>query len=598
MTRKRTIWLGLASGGVLLAALTAWCWHGLSPTAFDSLAEAASPRLARAATTSLVERQAGPAPYVRLEATYNDGQQRAPDTANGLAVTQQVRRVPGPDGDESELVFSIVNRSPVVANAVFFLQQNPLPVDPTRDHRLTAQVELDASDQRTLMGIGFHLLGPDGRYLGEHMPESAVAALKLPGPQALAATYRLSAAREAGDRVAALLVPRVSIANIEPGASLKATVRWAPVRVIAEQATPQARLQSPEAQPAATRRAGLPGMLVGNSFHRYPGVSERLFGPIRMQYQFARSLAADGMSGMEWWRGEDDYHWRDVDAWAAFHARGGRKLLVVFSGSPQWASAAPHQPSSMELPGYAAPPARRYWPAYGRMVRETVKRLKGKLVGVECWNEPNLPGSFTGTQTELADLCKLVADNARSVDAAVPVVCPQPESPLGLGFIYGARTSQGEPIHKFCDYVGTHLYGPLAHDAQGRPYSSQSIDEAMAMLRRMGTRFGIPADKRLAITEYGVAGCNTSGSRAHPLPFGRMPSSEAGDALYQSIAALQAHGVSMLALYSYDHGDSSPQCRPGGSFIRSMKLDAEGRQQPDDEVIQRVNDAVRDFGRR
>lgn len=598
MTRKPTTWLGLAGGGIMLAALTAWFWFGLSPTAFDSLAEAASPRLAGVAVASPGDGPSDSRPYVRLEARYNDGQERALNAANALAVTQQVRKASGPDGDQSELVFSITNHSPVVANAVFFLTQTPLQVDPTRDHRLTAQVELEASDQRTLMGIGFHLLGADGRYLGEQMPESAVAALKLPGAQPLAATYRLAAAREAGDSIAALLMPRVSIANIEPGASLRATVRWTPVRVMAEQPAPQAQPVTLAAQPAVARHAGQAGMLVGNSFHRYPGVSERLFGPIRMRYQFARSLAADGMSGMEWWRGEDDYRWQDVDAWGAFHARDGRQLLVVFSGSPQWASAAPDQPSAMELPGYAAPPARRYWPAYGRMVRETVKRLRGKLAAVECWNEPNLVGSFTGTQTELADLCKLVADNTRAIDPKVPVVCPQPESPLGLGFVYGARTSQDEPIHQFCDYVGTHLYGPLARDAQGQPYSSQSIDDAMEMLRRMGTRFGVPADKLLAITEYGIAGCNTRGSRAHPLPFGRMPSREAGDALYQSIAALHAHGVSMLALYSYDHGDSSPQCRPGGSFIRSMKLDAEGRQQPDEEVIDRVNQAVKDFGRR
>lgn len=596
MTRKQSIWLGLAGSGFMLTMLTAWFWHGLSLTALDSLAAAATPQAQAHAASS--QRALAPPPSVRLEAQFNDGVDRPLDAANGLAVTQRVHSVPGLDGDEAELEFAVTNHSAVVANAVFFLTRTPLPIDPARDFRLTAQVELDASDQRTLMGIGFHLLGPDGRYLGEHMPEAAVAALKLPGAQALAATYRPSAAHEAGRPAAALLLPRVSIANIEPGASVKATVRWVPVRAIAEPLTDATRAAPSAALALTARGSGLPGMLVGNSFHRYPGASERLFGPIRMRYQFARSLAADGMSGMEWWRGEDDYHWRDVDVWAAFHAREGRKLLIVFSGSPQWASAAPHQPSSMELPGYAAPPARRYWPAYGRMVRETVKRLKGKLAGVECWNEPNLPGSFTGTQTELADLCKLVADNARSVDAAVPVVCPQPESPLGLGFVYGARTSQGEPIHQFCDHVGTHLYGPLARDAQGRPYSSQSIDDAMEMLRRMGARFGIPADKRLAITEYGVAGCSTSGSRDHPLPFGRMPSSEAGDALYQSIAALRAHGVSMLALYSYDHGDSSPACRPGGSFIRSMKLDAGGRQQPDDEVIQRVNDAVREFGRR
>jgi len=76
-----------------------------------------------------------------------------------------------------------------------------------------------------------------------------------------------------------------------------------------------------------------------------------------------------------------------------------------------------------------------------------------------------------------------------------------------------------------------------------------------------------------------------------------MPSSEAAEALYQSMAVFRAYGVSLLALYSYDHGDNNPGCRPGGSFIRMTQMDASGKQKIDPVVARRLNDAVTDFGR-
>lgn len=75
-----------------------------------------------------------------------------------------------------------------------------------------------------------------------------------------------------------------------------------------------------------------------------------------------------------------------------------------------------------------------------------------------------------------------------------------------------------------------------------------------------------------------------------------MPSDDAGEALYRSVRAFRQAEVALLGLYSYDHLDRNPTCLPGGSFLRTMKVDQGGVQQPDHVVLRRINDAVRDFG--
>lgn len=619
-----------------------------------------------------------------------------------LSASYEARAVAG---GEYELSFSMKNGSSVMANAAFFLSPQTLKVQPGVHYELKAEMELASSDQRAEVGIGYHLLGAQGRYLTEYVPGSARAFWRLPGPQPLVADYALPITPGPDSRAVQAIAPRLSIINLAPGASLSARMRWRPVQLKAplllrptlhalsvpellgrpgqilrlkitgvglgdgaaaagleaalvirraddkdapavsvtkpasgwkrqrlvadvwQLALPTdlapgryeilfglkeggARLKTllaPAPGVRATSTSGLfqvgqltvtgaaTGMWIGASFHRYPGPSERRLGPVAMDYQFARSLSADGLGDMGWWQGEDKYRWSQLDAWAAFHARPGRGLLMVFSGSPTWASASPSQPSAMAIPGFAAPPAQRYWPAYGRMVYETVKRLKGKLLAVECWNEPDLVGGFTGTSTQLADLCKIVAGNARRVDPTIPVICPQPESPRGLPFVYGAKTSQGEAIEQFCDYVGSHVYGAMGEDRQGEPLGSTSIETVMRTIRSMNKRYGIA--KPIAVTEYGIAGCATGSSASHPVPFGHMESAEAGEALYQSIGAFGQEGVALLGLYSYDHGDNNPRCRPGGSFLRTMELDRSGAQRPNPIVLEDINRAVRDFGR-
>lgn len=338
------------------------------------------------------------------------------------------------------------------------------------------------------------------------------------------------------------------------------------------------------------------GMWVGQAIHRYPGSSEKLLGPFQGDYDFVRSLASDEAHRMQWWLGPDEYDWRGLTRWAHHHAKDGqRRLVFTFSGSPRWASASPNQYAAMGVPGNAAPPAKQYRAAYERMVLATVERFKTRILASECWNEPNSTDFFTGTPTELADLCKSVHRATKAVDPKIPVICPQADDPSHLDWVYSAKTSAGEPIHQFCDMVGAHVYNRLGWDEQGRDFAKQRLADVLEEMWLMSRKYGIE-HKPLAVTEFGINSCVLKPTSDYPVVFGKMPSEVAAEALYQSAAVFREMGVSMMAFYSYDHPNNNPECRPGGSFIRMTKVDWLGSMTIDSVVAKRVADAVFDFG--
>lgn len=692
MTRRQKVWLSLTTAASVLLCVSWFCWWWLSSGA-ATVTMAATTQGGLEELVSLGE----PA-SVRVEHSFNDGQQRPLNQPGGLQLRYATRVVT--QGKESGLEFEVTNQSPVVANIGFFLTDRSVVLRPGRQHRMVAVVEnATTTDMRASMGLGFHLYGDRG-YLGELAQSSGRVAWHLPAAQTLEAELSgLSGPEGSGAPKSTAIAPRVAVINIQPGTTVKAGFRWQAMRIlpavsdlpvlVERLVTPQATvsesgvyhltvrgvaslsvseedeevltLKGSEGQWSIRRAAGRwvgrgevasswdwrlpaetkpgvyevlfgirpngnngpwkhlrlgrgvveqadgtlklgkvhvvssrgPVMRVGMSFHRYPGRSEQALGLLQLQYDFARSLAADGMSGMEWWKGVDQYEWGMVDQWAGFHARDGRGVIMVFSGSPTWASARPKEPSAMWIPGYAAPPERRYWDAYARMVEATVKRLHGQLTAVECWNEPDLMGGFTGTSTELADLCKIVSTRTKAVAPEVSVICPQAESAHGMPFVLSAKTSDGVPITQFCDYVGAHMYGAMGDDLSGRPYDEVRIHEELRRMHDFMAHFGI--QKPIAVTEYGIASCAGRPMGQHKM-FSSMSSEDAGTAMYQSVRAFREGGVRLLGLYSYDHEDRDPKCRPGGSFIRSTTSDMFGAQGPDKVVISRINDARKAFG--
>jgi hypothetical protein len=358
-------------------------------------------------------------------------------------------------------------------------------------------------------------------------------------------------------------------------------------------------------QLTVTRSAGLS---VGQHFHRIPGSSED--GPVLVPHHFVRSLNNDRVGAVQWWTGkktlceaktpglcggQSNQDWRSFDAWADFHAKAGeRKLLLTFSGSPAWASARPHEPSPYcDACGFTAEPAPQYMPAYRQMVAETVARYKDRLMGVECWNEPYFDDAgkprrssyFTGSPTALADVCKAIYLATKSIDTSILVFCPQAPSPEGMANVLSARTSQAEPVHRFCDVIGAHAYNAVGADTLGRDYGSSRIADAVRVMRETALRMKL--DKPLAITEWGIDKdfaliAPRSGS------FAAMASRDRGEMIYQTLATLQELGVGWIGLYSYD-SDLQGLWQGLDPVTRRPRYDAI--------QAQRLAAAVRDVGR-
>lgn len=350
------------------------------------------------------------------------------------------------------------------------------------------------------------------------------------------------------------------------------------------------------------------GLLIGQHFHRIPGSSED--GPILVPYHFVRSLNSDLVGMVQWWtgaktlceartpahcHGKSDEDWRAFDTWADYHAKAGeKKLLVTFSGTPAWASARPKEGSPYcDACGFTAEPAPKYLRAYQEMVARTVERYRSRLMGTECWNEPVFDAGgrplqnsyFSGTSTSLADVCKAIYLATKSVSPAIPVFCPQPPSPGDLKTILSARTTKGEPLHQFCDVIGTHAYNAVGKDEAGRDYASTRIADVVAAVR--ATALSLNIDKPLAITEWGIDANFRLAPPRHG-DFQSMSASERGKMIYQTLATLQELGVKWIALYAYD--DALEGLWQGRDSSTRQPIYASGQAEP-------MRAAFRDFGR-
>ena len=228
--------------------------------------------------------------------------------------------------------------------------------------------------------------------------------------------------------------------------------------------------------------------------------------------------------------------------------------MITFFGTPKWASARPDETSpycdvssAFRCGGLLAEPAPARMPAYQKMVIDTVARYRNQMFGVECWNEPAFdaagnPASnsfFSGSTTKLADVCKAIYIATKSVDATIPVYCPQAPSAGWLGSVLSARTSQNEPIHQFCDVIGAHAYDSYGTDKSGNDYSASHLGQEVAQMRAAASALAV--HKPLAITEWGIDKTVYDWS-----------SQARGDLMYQTLATAQELGISLIAIYSYD----------------------------------------------
>lgn len=309
-------------------------------------------------------------------------------------------------------------------------------------------------------------------------------------------------------------------------------------------------------------------MVIGNSFHSiHPGYS----APVG--HDIVRSLSHYKTKLDNWWRidpvsGEPVMAWEEKPANNNFNdwvlgVSGPflRKAVISFYGmrTEIAENAATGAWGASVKPGFISPPTPKGLIAYGKVVYKTVSKFKNSIYAVECWNEPDSTGPmghFSGTSTQLADLCQTVYTQTKLVDTAnqIKVLCPQASTPTGIGWILGARASNGELITKYCDTVGAHLYGHTGDDATGKPYSTSSLSNAIKDMKNRIAQFPGAAGKALAVTEFGTHQCLWNGGFTQKYPESRVATDNTlkGDIVYNSLLTLKEQNVRVVALYSYD----------------------------------------------
>jgi hypothetical protein len=126
------------------------------------------------------------------------------------------------------------------------------------------------------------------------------------------------------------------------------------------------------------------------------------------------------------------YDWTVLDHWIAAAQANHSPLLYTFSQTPQWASSNPDDQTCSYGPGQCAPPndlnadgtgPNQHW-------RDFITALATHAAGPtkvrywEMWNEPAMPGYWTGTPAQLVRMAKDAREIILSIDPTAKMVSP------------------------------------------------------------------------------------------------------------------------------------------------------------------------------
>jgi hypothetical protein len=274
--------------------------------------------------------------------------------------------------------------------------------------------------------------------------------------------------------------------------------------------------------------------------------------------------------------------------WAGFFATSAnnvpvKNLLFNTWGVPYEASSDPHNvDSNFAQGGIQAPVSANGLAAYKNYLAKLFSTYGNRMFAIECSNEPNSRGFWSGSQTQLADSCKAIHDaRAAAKLTSIPIICPAVDVVEKAGYMLSAKTTGQRPITDYCDWIGAHSYVGVGNDSAGKPYSADSLAEVVRTLRYRMNQWGV-GTKPIIFTEYGINGNRPA--------FGRTSLNELSDAskadtVYQSMATLSENGVAGVILYSIDTGEN---------FI--WTLNPAVSRQYNSTVMQRIQDAARDLG--
>lgn len=146
------------------------------------------------------------------------------------------------------------------------------------------------------------------------------------------------------------------------------------------------------------------------------------------------------------------WNFKDLDKLVDLASQHNVDVLLPLGLSPRWASARPDEKSSYHAGNAAEPADINNWRKY---VRTVALRYRGKVHCYEIWNEPNLPGFYTGSVETLIVLTKEARKILKEIDPSIIMVSPSATGQAGSDWIDKFLKLGGS---QSVDIIGYHFY--------------------------------------------------------------------------------------------------------------------------------------------
>lgn len=239
------------------------------------------------------------------------------------------------------------------------------------------------------------------------------------------------------------------------------------------------------------------------------------------------------------------WEWTAVDRLIQLAGEHHVEVLLPLGLTPTWASARPAESSAYGRPGFAAEPAKL--DDWRRYVESVASRYVGRVHLYEIWNEPNLPGFYSGDVATMLDLCRAAYAIIKRIDPSAQVVSPAATGTDGVRWLDRFLTAGGASCF---DVVGFHFYvWPEAPEA-----IVPLIGRVQDVLRSHDL-----GDRPLWNTETGWHVARADGNN----PRGALSERDAAATVARALVLARAAGVARFYWYSWDSEDMGLADRKG-----------------------------------
>jgi len=115
------------------------------------------------------------------------------------------------------------------------------------------------------------------------------------------------------------------------------------------------------------------------------------------------------------------YDWETLDRLMEGARGAGLPVVMVFGGTPGWASPAGPKSVYTDDSRTSPPDDLADW---DRFVGTVARKYRGRIDAYELWDMPNHPATFTGSVPEMVEMTRRASRVIRSTDQDAVVVCP------------------------------------------------------------------------------------------------------------------------------------------------------------------------------